>query len=191
MVNIECHTDCVYLDQNVDYQQKRLGDFFDQGRKALYRDLMDKWGDKSAEIFYFLEAVTYKHFHSKRDGLDADVITAIQSLRRTFSPIEIPKGMAPAFTETLKKEYDAFMKGEKIDEDLMSEVLDRGLIFINEFSGSGLRSTRFIDGLIGFLQSHHPDVAEQLKHLSESGGGGIIIPSGTKMDEPGQSPIIH
>jgi len=183
IVNIACHTDCVYLDTNVEYQQKRIGDQFDQGRRALYRELLEKWGDKAAEVFYFLEAVTFKHFHSRRDGQDGEVIAAIQGLRRSFSPIHVPEGMAPAFTETLKKEYKAFMEGEKIDTDMAGEVLDRGLIFITEFSGPGLRSTRFLDGLAGFLKSHHPDVAEQLKKLSETNDR-IIIPTGAKMEDP-------
>lgn len=182
MSSIQCHTDCVYLDANVEYQQKRVGDFFDQGRRALYRELLEKWGDKAAEVFYFLEAVTFKHFHSRRDGQDGEVIAAIQSLRRTFSPIQIPEGMAPAFTEALKKEYEAFMKGEKIDNDLVGEVLDRGLIFITEFSGPGLRSNRFLNGLTGYLKSYYPEVAEQLIKLSETGGG-IIIPSGANMGD--------
>lgn len=185
VIDIACHTDCVYLDANVEYQQKRVGDQFDQGRRALYRELLEKWGDKAAEVFYFLEAVTFKHFHSRRDGQDGEVIAAIQGLRRSFSPIHVPEGMAPAFTETLKKEYKAFMEGEKIDTDMAGEVLDRGLIFITEFSGTGLRSTRFLDGLTGFLKSHHPDVAEQLKKLSETNDR-IIIPSGAKMED---SPI--
>ena len=183
VIDIACHTDCVYLDANVEYQQKRVGDQFDQGRRALYRELLEKWGDKAAEVFYFLEAVTFKHFHSRRDGQDGEVIAAIQGLRRSFSPIHVPEGMAPAFTETLKKEYKAFMEGEKIDTDMAGEVLDRGLMFITEFSGTGLRSTRFLDGLTGFLKSHHPDVAEQLKKLSETNDR-IIIPSGAKMEDP-------
>lgn len=184
MVSIPCHTDCAYLDSNVKYQQKRVGDHFEQGRRALYRELLanEDLGDKAAEVFYFLEAVTFKHFHSRRDGQDGEVIAAIQSLRRTFSPIQIPEGMAPAFTEALKKEYEAFMKGEKIDNDLVGEVLDRGLAFITEFSGPGLRSNRFLNGLTGFLRSYHPDVAEQLIKLSETGGG-IIIPSGANMGD--------
>jgi len=186
VIDIACHTDCVYLDANVEYQQKRVGDQFDQGRRALYRELLEKWGDKAAEVFYFLEAVTFKHFHSRRDGQDGEVIAAIQGLRRSFSPIHVPDGMAPAFTETLKKEYKAFMEGEKIDTDMAGEVLDRGLMFITEFSGTGLRSTRFLDGLTGFLKSYHPDVAEQLKKLSETNDR-IIIPSGAKMED---SPIL-
>ena len=181
MVSITCHTDCAYLDANVEYQQQRVGDFFEQGRRTLYRELIEKWGDNAAEIFYFLEAVIFKHFHSRRDGQDGEVIAAIQTLRRSFSPIHVPEGMAPAFTEALKKEYTAFMEGEKVEEYLVGEVLDRGLAFITEFSGTGLRSNRFLNGLTGFLKSHHPDVAAQLIKLSETGGG-IILPGGAKME---------
>ncbi len=80
------------------------------------------------------------------------------------------------------------MEGEKIDEQLATDVLDRGLTFITEFSGTGLRSTRFLSGLIGFLNSQHPDVAAQLAKLGETSGG-IIVPSGAKME--GQDVPFH
>ncbi len=184
IVSIACHADCVYLDTNVEYQQKRVGDQFEQERRAFYRDLLDQSGDKAAEMFYFLEAVTFKHFHAKSDAQDGEVIAAIQALRRSFSPIHVPEGMAPPFTEALKKEYDAFMEGEKPDAQLVSEVLDRGLTFISEFSGTGLRSNRFLSGLIGFLKSRHPDVAEKLTKLGTTAGR-IILPGSAPMkDQP-------
>ena len=184
VVSIACHTDCVYLDANVEYQQKRVGDQFEQERRAFYKELLEQSGDKAAEMFYFLEAVTFKHFQARNDAQDGEVIAAIQALRRSFSPIHVPEGMAPPFTEALKKEYQAFMKGEKPDTQLVSEVLDRGLTFITGFSGDGLRSNRFLNGLIGFLKSRHPDVAEQLTKLGTTGGR-IILPGSTPMqDQP-------
>lgn len=182
VVSIACHSDCVYLDTNVEYQQKRVGDQFEQERRAFYKDLLEQSGDKAAEMFYFLEAVTFKHFQAKSDAQDGEVIAAIQALRRSFSPIHVPEGMAPPFTQALKKEYDAFMEGEKPDAQMVSEVLDRGLTFISEFSGTGLRSNRFLSGLIGFLKSRHPDVAEKLIKLGTTGGR-IILPGSTPMED--------
>jgi len=189
IVSITCPPDCIYLDSNLEYQQKRTGDVFERSRKTLYRNLLETKGDKAAEVFYFLEAVTFKHFHNRREGQDGEVIAAIQALRRSFSPIQIPEGMAPPFTETLKKEYKAFMEGEKIDEQFVMDVIDEGLTFITQFSGEGLRSSRFLNGLVGFLKSQHPNVAQQLIKLSDTGGG-IIIPPSAKME--GQDrPLLH
>ena len=38
IVSIACHSDCVYLDTNVEYQQQRVGDQFEQERRTFYRD---------------------------------------------------------------------------------------------------------------------------------------------------------
>ena len=181
IVSIPCPPDCLYLDSNLEYQQKRTGDVFEQNRKTFYRNLLETKGEQAAEVFYFLEAVTFKHFHNRREGQDGEVITAIQGLRRSFSPIHVPEGMASPFTEALKKEYKAFMEGKKVDEQLVMDVIDEGLRFISRFSGDSLRSSRFLNGLTGFLKSHHPDVAQQLIKLSDTGGG-IIIPGGAKME---------
>ena len=177
VVRIACHSDCVYLDTNVAYQQQRVGDLFEQERRTFYKELLETGGDGAAAVFYFLEAVTFKHFQARSDAQDGEVMAALQALRRSLSPIHVPEGMAPPFTETLKKEYQAFMKGEKHDTQLVSQVLDRGLTFIADFSGNGLRSNRFLTGLIGFLKSRHPDVAAQLTKLGSTEGR-IILPSG-------------
>lgn len=182
VASITCPPDCMYLDSNVEYQQKRVGVQFEQDRRTWYKELLEFGGDKAAEIFYLLEAITFKYFHARRDAQDGEVIAAIQSLRRSFSPIHITEITSPAFTEVLKKEYKAFTEGQKVDSHMVSEVLDRGLVFINQFSGNGLRSTRFLCGLIGFLKSRHPEVAEQLMKLGDSGGR-IILPSGAPMKD--------
>ncbi len=181
VVSINCPQDCVYLDANVEYQQKRMGERFHHERKGLYRELLEFGGEKAAEVFYLMEAVVYKHFHLNRNGQDGEVIAASQALRRPLSPIYVPEFAPPAFAEALKKEYTAFMEGQKIDPGLVGEVLDRGLRFINQFSGDGLRSNQFLSGLIGFFTTRHPQVANELTQLASSGGR-IILP-GTR---PGQ-----
>ncbi len=184
LVSIPCHTDCAYLDNNVAYQQKRVGDQFEQQRRALYKELLEQWGEKAVEVLYFLEAVTFKHFHARKDAQDGEVIAAIQTLRRSFSPIHIPEGIAPPFTESLKKEFQAFMQGEKADTQLVNAVLDRGVTFMTGFSGTGLRSNRFLNGLIGFLKSRYPETAEQLATLGKTGGQ-ILLPGGTSPQDRG------
>ncbi len=179
--DIACHSDCSYLDTNVEYQQKRVGDRFEQDRNALYRELLELGGDKAAKIFYLLEATIFKHFHNRQEGQDGEVIGAIQSLRRSFSPIHVHEVAPPAFTEVLKKEYKAFMEGKKVDSQTLIEILDRGLAFINQFSGGGLRSNLFLSGLIGYLKSRHPEVAQQLANLGGSSGR-IILPTCTKLE---------
>lgn len=180
--SIRCPAECVFLDRNVEYQQRRVGDRFELARQALYKDLLDSGGEKAAEIFSLLEAIIFKHFHDRRDGQDGEVIAAVQALRRTFSLIHVPEIASPAFTEALKKEYAAFMEGEKIDPQLASSVLDSGLAFMNEFSGHALRSNSFLNGLIGYMKSRHPEVAEQLAKMG-SGGGRVVLPSGVPMED--------
>ncbi|MDH5575728.1 MAG: hypothetical protein OEY80_09610, partial [Nitrospirota bacterium] len=66
---------------------------------------------------------------------------------------------------------------QPLDPSLVTTVLDRAHAFVQEFSGSGLRSHRFLHGLLGYIRERHPDVAEQLARQTGAGGR-IIIPSG-------------
>lgn len=197
MVRIACPSDCVYLEPNSEYQQKRVGDRFAQVRRDFYKGLFDLGGEKAAALFNLIEAVTFSYFQSRRDGQDGEVIGAIQSLRRTASPLHLPAAPAPVFAERLIKEYEAFRKPlgttgtAQMDQQTTTDVLDRAIAFVSEFSGRGLQSQRFLTGLIGYIKTHHPTVAEQLA-AQGSDGGRIVLPGqfapGPLPPAPGDAP---
>jgi hypothetical protein len=177
ITNIGCPTSCVFLETNDDYQQKRVGSQFELERRAFYRQLLDLKGERATEIFYVFEALAYRFFQDRRDAQDAEVLEGLQCLRRSFSPIHIPDVGLPAFGEELRKEFKVFGERQPLESNLVTNVLDRAHTFIQEFSGSGLRSHRFLHGLLGYIRERHPDVAEQLARQTGAGGR-IIIPSG-------------
>jgi hypothetical protein len=184
VVHIACPDDCVYLDANSAYQQKRSGERFALERREFYKTLFDLGGERAAALFNLVEVTAYGSFHDRRDSQDGDVIAGVQSLRRTLSPLHIPSGPAPVFAERLKKEYEAFVghKGQQkdagaaaLDQQTAMDVLDRALSFITEISGHGLQSRRFLSGLFGFIDHYHPDVAEHLRKAVGEGGR-ILLP---------------
>lgn len=177
MTRISCPSDCVYLDTNTEYQQKRTGERFAQARREFYKELFEAGGEKAAALFNLIEVVSFSYFMNRRDGVDGDVLGAIQSLRRSVSPLHIPPAPESVFAEKLKKEYESFAKAEpqqKLDSQMATDVLDRALKFVTEFSGGGIHSQRFLSGLIGYIRTHHPAIAEQLAQQQESGR--IVLP---------------
>ncbi len=177
ITQISCPTSCVFLEANDDYQQKRAGGLFELERRTFYRQLLDFGGERATEIFYVFEALTFRYFQDRRDAQDSEVLEGLQSLRRSFSLIQIPESGLPAFGEELRKEYKVFGERQQLEPTMVTEVLDRAQGFIQEFSGGGLRSSRFLRGLLGYVRERHPDVAEQLARQTGAGGR-IIIPSG-------------
>jgi len=177
MTRIACPADCQYLDSSSDYQQKRSGERFAQARQDFYKDLFTLGDDKAAGLFNFIETITFGYFCNRRDGQDGEIIAALQSLRRNLSPLHIPAAMAPVFAEHLKKQYEVFSKQKDQpvpDTTMATEVLDRALKFVTEFSGDGLQSSRFLNGLIGYIRAYHPQVAEHLAKQHDSGR--IVLP---------------
>lgn len=181
VVRIACPSDCVYLDANNEYQQKRVGERFALVRREFYKELFDLGGEKAAALFNLIEVISFSYFQGRRDGQDGEIIAAIQALRRTLSPLHIPAAPLPVFAEHLRKEYETFSKQQQqqppqqaVDQAAASEVLDRAIKFVSEFSGGGLQSQRFLTGLIGYIRTHHPEVAEQLAKQHE--GGRIVLP---------------
>ncbi|HNP60353.1 MAG TPA: hypothetical protein PKM72_05905 [Nitrospirales bacterium] len=190
ITNISCPTSCVFLESNDDYQQKRVGNRFELERRGFYRQLLDLGGERATEIFYVFEALAYRFFQDRRDAQDVEVLEGLQSLRRSFSLIQIPDSGIPAFGEELRKEFKVFGERQPLESHLVTNVLDQAHIFIQEFSGSGLRSHRFLHGLLGYIRERHPDVAEQLARQTGAGGR-IIIPSGFDYapDPPSTEPV--
>ena len=190
ITNISCPTSCVFLESNDDYQQKRAGNRFELERRGFYRQLLDLGGERATEIFYVFEALAYRFFQDRRDAEDAEVLEGLQSLRRSFSLIQIPEAGLPAFGEELRKEFKVFGERQPLEPTLVTNVLDQAHSFIQKFSGPGLRSHRFLHGLLGYIRERHPDVAEQLARQTGAGGR-IIIPSGFDYapDQPSTEPV--
>lgn len=177
ITTISCPTSCAFLEANDDYQQKRVGGRFELERRTFYRELLDFGGERATEIFYVFEALAFRYFQDRRDAQDIEALEGLQSLRRSFSLIQIPETGMPAFGEELRKEFKVFGERQNLEPTMVTEVLDRAQTFIQDFSGSGLRSNRFLHGLLGYVRERHPDVAEQLARQTGAGGR-IVIPSG-------------
>ena len=195
VLRISCPTDCVYLDTSSAYQQKRASERFAQGRRQFYQELFEMGGEKAAGLFNLVEVVSFSYFHHRRDGLDGEIVAAIQALRRTLSPLRVPAAPLPVFAEHLKREYEIFAKQQPDhlpDQQTATEVLDRAIRFVSGFSGDGLQSQRFLTGLLGYLKTYHPEVAEHL--VKQTGSASRIVVPGqltSTLTPPPVTPHVH
>jgi hypothetical protein len=161
-------------------------------RREFYRDLGELGGDKAVALFNLIEVVTYSYFAGRHDGQDAEVLAAIQALRRALSPLHIPSAPLPVFAEHLKKEYEAFQKEHPqqiVGASDAPDVLDRAVTFVSEFSGKDFQSRRFVSGLIGYVKTYHPQIADHLRKKREPGH--IILPGQSFMPPPAPEPHVH
>jgi hypothetical protein len=192
MTRISCPSDCVYLDTGSNYQQKRLSEQFLPVRRDFYREL-DEWGgQKAVALFNLIEVITFSYFEGRRDGQDAEVIAALQALRRTLSPLHVPTAPMPVFAEHLRKEYESFKKQNPeqiVDSSDAPTVLDRIDRFVSTFSGKDFQSGRFLGGLIGYVNLQHPEIAAHLKKKHEAGH--ILLPGQPLMTPPAPEPHVH
>ena len=192
MTRISCPSDCAYLDTGSDYQQKRLSEQFLPVRREFYRELDESGGQKAVALFNLIEVVTFSYFEGRRDGQDAEVNAALQALRRTLSPLHVPAGPIPVFAEYLRKEYNTFSKqnpDQIADSSDAPAVLDRIDRFASTFSGNDFQSSRFLGGLIGYVKTHHPEIAAHLKKKHEPGH--ILVPGQSLMPPPAPEQHVH
>src|SRR5262245_12416585 len=192
VVRVPCPADCVYLGTGSDYQQKRLGEQFMPLRREFYRELADLGGEKAVALYNLVEVVTSSYFQGRRDGQDAEIVAAIQALRRSLSPLHVPAGPTPVFAEHLKKEYETFRKQNPqqiADTATAPDVLDRAIRFVSQFSGTGFQSQRFLAGLSGYVRSYHPEIAAHLARQHEPGR--IFLPGQSFLPPAAPEPHVH
>ena len=185
MTRISCPTDCVYLDSGNDYQQKRLSEQFLPLRRDFYRELDESGGQKAVALFNLIEVITFSYFEERRDGQDAEVITALQALRRTLSPLHVPAAPMPMFADHLRTEYETFRKQnpEQIaDPSDAPAILDRIDRFVSAFSGKNFQSCRFLGGLLGYVKMQHPEIAAHFKKKRKPGH--ILLPGQSFLPPP-------
>jgi hypothetical protein len=163
LTKINCPADCPYLEAGTDYQRQRVGDLFRADRRRAYRDVFEVGGEKAAGLFNLIEVVCFSYFHNKPAELDGEVVTALEFIRRLLSPLHFPAPTVPAFSQYLHKEFKAYLEKEKVAQGQAQQVVDLALKLVNDFSGMGLRSNRFLTGLIGCIAADHPDVAAHLR----------------------------
>jgi hypothetical protein len=191
-VRVSCPPDCLYLDAGSDYQQKRLSEQFMQVRREFYREISEVGGEQAVALYNLIEVVMFSYFHGRRDGLDAEVVTAIQALRRTLSPLHVPSAPMPVFAEHLKKEYETFKKQNPqqiADSSTAPDVLDRAIRFVSGFSGNDFQSRRFLSGLIGYVKMYHPEIAAHLTKQHQAGH--IVLPGQPFMPPAASEPHTH
>jgi hypothetical protein len=163
LIKINCPADCVYLEAGTDYQRQRVGELFRQHRRRAYREVFEIGGDKAAGLLNLIEVVCFSYFYDKSTSLDGEAIAALEFIRRLLSPLHFPAPTVPAFSQYLHKEFKAYLAHEKLEQDKTQQVVDLGIALAKEFSGEGLRSNRFLTGLIGCISVDHPEVAAHLK----------------------------
>ncbi|HSF66449.1 MAG TPA: hypothetical protein VLA67_03365 [Nitrospiraceae bacterium] len=191
-MRILCPADCFYLESGSDYQQKRLAEQFMPVRRNFYRELEELGSEKAVALFNLVEVVIFSYFQGRHDGQDAEIVAALQALRRTLSPLHIPAAPVPVFAERLKKEYEAFKKQNPqqiADTSSAPEILDRAIAFVSQFSGTDFQSQRFLGGLIGYVRAYHPEIAEHLAKQREPGH--IILPGQQFRLPPAPEPHTH
>jgi hypothetical protein len=163
LIRINCPADCPYLEAGTEYQRTRVGELFRQDRRRAYREVYEVGAEKAAGLFNLIEIACFSYFHNKSTSLDAEVIAALEFIRRLLSPLHFPAPVVPAFSQYLHKEFKAYLEQEKLDPSQAQHIVDIALTLIKEFSGEGLRSNRFITGLIGCLTLDHPDVVQHMQ----------------------------
>ena len=191
-MRVSCPLDCAYLDAGSGYQEKRLGEQFMPVRREFYREISEVGGEKAVALYNLIEVVTFSYFHGRRDGQDGEVVTAIQALRRTLSPLHVPTTPMPVFAEHLKKEYETFKKQNPqhiADVSTAPDVLDRALTFVSGFSGSDFQSRRFLSGLVGYVKMYHPEIAAHLAKQHQAGH--IVLPGQSFMPPAATEPHTH
>jgi hypothetical protein len=161
-------------------------------RREFYREIAETGGEKAVALYNLIEVVTFSYFQGRRDGQDAEVVAAIQALRRTLSPLHVPSAPMPVFAEHLKKEYETFQKQNPqqiADSTTAPDVLDRALKFISDFSGQAFQSQRYLSGLIGYVKAYHPEIAHHLTKQHQPGH--IVLPGQSFMPPPAPEPHVH
>lgn len=192
LVRVSCPLDCMYLGTGSDYQEKRLAEQFMPARREFYRELGEFGGSKAVALFNLIEVVTFSYFDGRRDGQDAEVITAMQALRRALSPLHVPSAPMPVFAERLQKEYETFKKqnpDQIADSSNAPEILDRAIQFVSDFSGKDFQSRRLLGGLVGYVKAYHPQIAEHLQKKHEPGH--IVLPGQSFMPPPAPESHTH
>ena len=162
ITRIACPPDCIYLATHEGYQRERTAQAFAVERSRMLQDIKDR---EAVSLLPIIEAIIYTYFAQTVTAMDGEVIAGIEEVRHRLSPITIPGSSHSAFGNVLWKDLESFIK--EADRQSASQSVDLYIEFARSFSGTGLRSHRFLRGLFGFLELYHPDIVKQIREVKE------------------------
>src|SRR5437016_11159706 len=64
LTKIACPADCPYLEAGTDYQRQRVGELFRQGRRRVYREIIESGRAKAAGLPTPIASVGHSNMHA-------------------------------------------------------------------------------------------------------------------------------
>jgi len=136
-------------------------------------------------ILNLVDWVSYRQAKRHQGTLDWEVRTGLEDVRQRLSPLAIPNQAGTQYGSLLWRELERFLKTEPLDQDTVSAGIDAAHHLIQTFSGEGLKTNRYLKGLIHYMESHYPEVAKKV--ADEKSGSGLILPGQPGDGEEGRA----
>jgi len=184
-IAIPCPADCVYFEPNEIYQRERIGEQFSEAHREILQGLVHRSSQKAAMILNLVDWVSYRQAKRHQGTLDWEVRTGLEDVRQRLSPLAIPNQAGTQYGSLLWRELERFLKTEPLDQDTVSAGIDAAHHLIQTFSGEGLKTNRYLKGLIHYMESHYPEVAKKV--ADEKSGSGLILPGQPGDGEEGRA----
>ncbi len=172
---IQCPLDCIYFEPNEIYQRERIGEQFEEIHQQVLGDLVQRSSQKAAMVLNLVDRVSYRHAKKHHGVLDWEIRMGLEDVRQRLSPLAIPNKASTPYGDLLWRELEGFLKTERLDQDTVAAGIDAAHQLVQAISGEALKTNRYLKGLIHYMESHYPDLAQQM--AEEKSSSGLILPA--------------
>ncbi len=150
-IAINCPISCKYLKTHETYHRARLAEEFHALWVEKTEPLYKTGKERLIEFISLVEMLIYQYYRERVLGTDRDILEALESLKRRFSPVMIVEAGGTALTIHLWNGVQEFVKRESLSPEQVHEGLEK-IIEIFSAYADPTQPRKYLHGMLGHVE---------------------------------------
>ncbi len=150
-IAINCPISCKYLKTHETYHRARLAEEFHALWVEKTEPLYKTGKERLIEFISLVEMLIYQYYRERVLGTDRDILEALESLKRRFSPVMIVEAGGTALTTHLWNGVQEFVKRESLSPEQVYEGLEK-IIEIFSAYADPTQPRKYLHGMLGHVE---------------------------------------
>lgn len=173
---IDCPFVCPFISCQQSYYVQKNKEYFHEYMVDLYGKAHKINNRIGLDLASLIDAELCRCFYNKPDVTDLEIVSLLDSLRRSLSPIQLViQYEESALTRAVCKDVADYMDEVGLNDEDALNIVDSVISHIKAYAGSELNSNKYIKQLVNLLETKSPEMCRIIKDRYARKEG-VIIP---------------
>ncbi len=150
---INCPISCKYFKAHETYHRARLAEEFHALWIEKTEPLYKAGKERLIDFISIIEMLIYQFYRERGLGTDSDILEALESLKRRFSPVMIVEAGGTTLTTHLWNGIQEFLKKESLTPEQAYEALEKSIEIFKAYVDPA-QPRKYLHGMLGHVERY-------------------------------------